>query len=134
MPLLDGGGTRLKILEAFAAKRAVVSTSKGAEGIEAVPGSEILIADDPMIFADEIIRLLDHPDQAAEIGHAGYELAVSRYDWKSIGKQILTIYHSLDKPTPTMKTTKRTSKRASKQPTNTRFSMTKINTSTKVNG
>ena len=74
VPLLDGGGTRLKILEAFAAKRAVVSTSKGAEGIEAIPGNDILIADDPECFANDILRLLNRPLEADQIGNAGHKL------------------------------------------------------------
>jgi glycosyltransferase involved in cell wall biosynthesis len=106
VPLLDGGGTRLKILEAFASKRAVVSTSKGAEGIEAIPGREILIADDPKSFAQEVLRLLKHPAEATQIGNAGHQLAVERYDWRTIGRQILKLYGGLAQQPPMQKTSK----------------------------
>ena len=58
VPIRQGGGTRLKILEAMALGTPVVSTSKGAEGLEVTPGHDILIADEPAEFADQVIRLL----------------------------------------------------------------------------
>jgi len=66
VPMTVGGGSRLKILEAMALRTAVVSTSKGAEGINVTPGRDILLADEPMDFADKVIGLLqssrDHQD------------------------------------------------------------------------
>ncbi len=96
VPLLDGGGTRLKILEAFAARRPVVSTAKGAEGIDAQHEREILIADEPTEFAVSVLRLLSSPAEAMRIGNAGYRLAKQRYDWSSIQHQILNLYETLD--------------------------------------
>lgn len=126
VPLLDGGGTRLKILEAFAAQRAVVSTSKGAEGIDAVPGKDILLADDPESFANEVLRLLDNPAAANQIAKAGHQLAVQQYDWKSIDKQISKVVRGLQKQDQSIKVTER-------KP-NLRFSQKGMKLLKKVNG
>ncbi len=96
VPLLNGGGTRLKILEAFAANKAVVSTTKGAEGIEAKPDKEILIANEPQAFANAIIRLIRNPTEAKRIGEASQKLASQLYDWRSIGDKVLKAYRSLE--------------------------------------
>ena len=76
VPLRLGGGTRLKIVEAMAMGKAVVSTSLGAEGIEAVPGHDLLIEDEPVAFADAVNLLLAEPDLAARIGQSARQLAV----------------------------------------------------------
>jgi polysaccharide biosynthesis protein PslH len=81
VPLRLGGGTRLKIVEAMAMGKAVVSTSLGAEGIEAVPGRDLLLEDDPVKFADAVNRLLVDPDLAARIGRSARQLAVEKYSW-----------------------------------------------------
>lgn len=81
VPLRLGGGTRLKIVEAMAMGKAIVSTSLGAEGIEAVPGRDILIADDPETFAAAVVRLLDDPSLRARMGAAARRLAEERYSW-----------------------------------------------------
>ena len=61
VPLRLGGGTRLKIVEAMAMGKAIVSTTLGAEGIEAVPGRDLLVEDQPAAFADAVNRLLADP-------------------------------------------------------------------------
>jgi glycosyltransferase involved in cell wall biosynthesis len=81
VPLRLGGGTRLKIVEAMAMGKAIVSTSLGAEGIEAIPGRHLLIEDEPTAFADAVSRLLVEPALAASIGRSARELAVDRYSW-----------------------------------------------------
>jgi glycosyltransferase involved in cell wall biosynthesis len=76
VPLRFGGGTRIKIVEAFSYRRAVVSTTIGAEGIEAEHGKDLLIADDPKMFAmycADLIRGVDYRQQIAEAGHAVFE-------------------------------------------------------------
>lgn len=83
-PLFSGSGTRLKILEAFSAGLPMVSTRLGAEGIDAVPGEDILIADDPAGFASAIARLLQNPGEAERIRQSARRLAVKLYDWNSI--------------------------------------------------
>jgi polysaccharide biosynthesis protein PslH len=81
VPLRLGGGTRLKIVEAMAMGKAIVSTTLGAEGIEAVPGRDILLEDEPGAFANAVNRLLAEPDLAARIGRSARQLAVDRYAW-----------------------------------------------------
>jgi glycosyltransferase involved in cell wall biosynthesis len=83
VPLRVGGGTRLKIVEGMAMGKPIVSTTLGAEGVEAVPGRDILIADEPASFAAAVIRLLDDPALGARLGRAARELAVGRYSWKA---------------------------------------------------
>jgi glycosyltransferase involved in cell wall biosynthesis len=81
VPLRFGGGTRIKIVEAFSYRRPVVSTTLGAEGIEAEPGKELLIADDPKLFAmhcADLIRGADYRRQIADAGHAVFERRYSQ--------------------------------------------------------
>jgi glycosyltransferase involved in cell wall biosynthesis len=88
--LRSGGGTRLKILEALAMARPVVTTSIGAEGLVLQPGIELALADDPVTFSNEVIRLLLDPDAAIRLGAAGREAVVRQYDWDRIGETIRT--------------------------------------------
>lgn len=78
-PIPYGSGTRIKILEAFAHRRPVVSTTAGAEGIDAVDGASIVIADDPRSFAAVIVGLLRDPEAAERIARAGRALFDERY-------------------------------------------------------
>ncbi len=88
VPLRIGSGTRLKILEAMAMGKAVVSTSVGAEGIDVTDGKDILIADDPADFADKVVDLLNHPDKAQALGVNGRKLVETKYSWEIIGQRI----------------------------------------------
>jgi glycosyltransferase involved in cell wall biosynthesis len=81
VPLRVGGGTRLKILEAWAMSKAVVATSLGCAGLDAVHGRDVLLADYPAPFAQAVTHLLgDRPAREA-MGKAGRENAVRNYDW-----------------------------------------------------
>jgi ABC-type polysaccharide/polyol phosphate transport system ATPase subunit len=95
VPLRVGGGTRLKILEAMALGTPVVSTSKGAEGLEVTPGEDILIADEPTEFADAILRLLDDPARRAKLAANGQRLVRERYGWDQIGKKLDQLLHQV---------------------------------------
>jgi glycosyltransferase involved in cell wall biosynthesis len=95
VPLRFGGGTRLKIVEAMAMGKAIVSTTLGAEGIEAVPGRNILIEDNPAAFADAVNRLVAEPDLAARIGQSARELAVERYAWSGAARALEGFYRRL---------------------------------------
>jgi sugar transferase (PEP-CTERM/EpsH1 system associated) len=95
VPLRVGGGTRLKILEAMAMGKGVVSTSVGAEGIQAVEGAGIMRADDPTAFANQVIGLLDDPQRRAEVGMAGKQLVRARYSWGRIAQDLERVYVSL---------------------------------------
>ncbi|GAP13474.1 glycosyltransferase [Longilinea arvoryzae] len=81
-PLQTGGGTRLKILEAMALRSPVVSTSKGAEGLEVRAGEHLLVADSPQDFAAAVIRLLKDETLRESITEAGYRLVEEKYSWQ----------------------------------------------------
>ena len=87
-PLLTGGGTRFKVLEAMALGTPVVSTSKGAEGLEAIPGEDILIADEPADFAAAVLRLLGDESLRAKLAANGLKLVQERYEWDRIGEKL----------------------------------------------
>ncbi len=84
VPLRIGSGTRLKILEAMAKGRPVVSTSIGCEGLEVAHGENILIADHPKDFADCVVALFNDASLRRRIASAGRALVEQRYDWKKI--------------------------------------------------
>jgi len=81
VPLNFGGGSRLKILEAFAAGTPVVSTAKGAEGLDAENERHLLIADTPEAFAAAVIRLHEDGQLYRELERNARRLAEERYDW-----------------------------------------------------
>jgi glycosyltransferase involved in cell wall biosynthesis len=85
VPLLSGSGTRVKILEAWAAATPVVSTSLGAEGL-GTSGEHLLVADQPDAFAAAILRLLDSPSERRRLGSAGRQLFEQRYTWPAAWK------------------------------------------------
>lgn len=91
VPLRIGGGTRLKILEAMAMGKAIVSTSLGCEGF-AVSERELVIADSPAEFARSVIALLRDPARRESLGRAGYGFAESRYDWAMIVPKLERVY------------------------------------------
>src|SRR5215469_2356444 len=95
VPLRLGGGTRLKIVEAMAMGKAIVSTTLGAEGIEAAAGRDILIEDEPAAFADAVNRLLAEPGLAARIGQSARRLAVERYAWSSAAHALEAFYRRI---------------------------------------
>jgi polysaccharide biosynthesis protein PslH len=95
VPLQLGSGTRLKIVEAMAMGKAVVSTTLGAEGIEAVPGRDLLVADEPAAFADAVSRLLAEPELAARIGRSARRLAVERYAWSAAATALEGFYRRI---------------------------------------
>ncbi|HLX98625.1 MAG TPA: glycosyltransferase family 4 protein [Roseiarcus sp.] len=95
VPLRLGGGTRLKIVEAMAMGKAIVSTTLGAEGIQAVPERDILIEDEPAGFADAVKSLLAEPELAARIGRSARRLAVERYSWSEAARELEGFYHTI---------------------------------------
>jgi glycosyltransferase involved in cell wall biosynthesis len=87
VPLRVGGGTRLKIFEALAMGKAVVSTIVGAEGLPLVPGEHFLQADSPADFARAVVSLLRDAPRRRLLGEAGRRLVEARYSWEQVGKQ-----------------------------------------------
>jgi sugar transferase (PEP-CTERM/EpsH1 system associated) len=94
VPLRVGGGTRLKVLDAMALGKAMVSTSIGCEGIDVRRGEHLEIADTPQTFADATIRLLEDREQRRALGEAARSLVVERYAWSVIGRHLLQAYES----------------------------------------
>ncbi len=84
VPLLSGGGTRLKILEAAACGVPVVSTSVGAEGLDLEPDTEIVVRDEPREFAAEVARLLADPEARRRQAAAARARVERSHGWKSI--------------------------------------------------
>ena len=95
VPLRLGGGTRLKIVEAMAMGKAIVSTTLGAEGIEAVSGRDIFIEDEPAAFAGAVNRLLADPGLAARIGESARLVAVERYAWSGAAEALEGFYRRI---------------------------------------
>jgi sugar transferase (PEP-CTERM/EpsH1 system associated) len=87
VPLRVGGGTRLKIFEALAMAKAVVSTTVGAEGLPLVPGRHFLAADAPAAFADAVVALLRDPARRRALGAAGRRLVEKRYSWPQVARE-----------------------------------------------
>lgn len=83
VPLRAGAGTRLKIFEAMAMGKAVISTSIGAEGLDVHNGSDIILADEPAAFANAIVRLTREPGLRRQYELAAVKLA-SHYDWSNV--------------------------------------------------
>jgi glycosyltransferase involved in cell wall biosynthesis len=81
VPLRAGGGTRLKILEAFAAGVPVVSTSLGAAGLDVVDGEHLLVAERPDQLAGAAVRLVDDDGLAERLARGARALVEERYDW-----------------------------------------------------
>jgi glycosyltransferase involved in cell wall biosynthesis len=88
-PLLTGGGTRLKILEAMAIGIPVVTTSKGAEGLAAVSGVHLLIADSSSEFADAVVAVLKDDHLSETLSVNGKNFAKEKYDWQSVMPRFL---------------------------------------------
>ena len=95
VPLRLGGGTRLKIVEGMAMSRPIVSTTLGAEGLEAVSGRDILISDEPGEFAASVLRILEAPGFAASLGHAARRLAVERYAWSAAALRLERFFREI---------------------------------------
>ncbi|HEY7300645.1 MAG TPA: glycosyltransferase family 4 protein [Xanthobacteraceae bacterium] len=95
VPLRLGGGTRLKIVEAMAMGKAIVSTSLGVEGIEAVPGRDLLVEDQPAAFAHAVSALLANPSLAASIGRSARQLAKNRYSWSGAARALEAFYRKI---------------------------------------
>jgi glycosyltransferase involved in cell wall biosynthesis len=88
VPLTIGGGTRLKILESLAAGVPVVSTKIGAEGLDLVHGRDLLIADQPVDFADAVLSVLQAPALRARLAESGRMTVETRYDWAAINQKL----------------------------------------------
>ena len=87
-PIRIGSGTKLKILESMSMQLPVVATSVGIEGIEAREGEEVFVRDDPKVFADAVITLLQDEKKREEMGKSARVLMQKEYDWVSITEKL----------------------------------------------
>lgn len=95
VPLRVGSGTRLKIFEAMAAGKAIVSTTIGAEGLPVTDEENIVLADDPDRFADRVVSLLRDRARRRTLGNAARQLVEERYSWKAAASHCNAILTSL---------------------------------------
>jgi len=91
VPIRQGSGTRLKILEAMALGTPVVSTTKGAEGLEVVNNEHLLLADTPEAFVDAVLRVTRDSNLRERLRRNARALVVQRYDWENIGAQFTAL-------------------------------------------
>jgi polysaccharide biosynthesis protein PslH len=92
VPLRVGGGTRLKIFEAMAMGKAVVSTTIGAEGLPVTHGKDVLLADDPADFADKTVQLLRNESLRKRLGSSAHNLVEQRYSWRRVASDCEAIF------------------------------------------
>jgi sugar transferase (PEP-CTERM/EpsH1 system associated) len=95
VPLRIGGGTRLKIVEAMAMGKPIVSTHLGAEGLEVGDGEDILLADTAEDFAEQVVRVLSDGELAERLGKAARERAEATYTWKGAVERLERFYRQL---------------------------------------
>jgi sugar transferase (PEP-CTERM/EpsH1 system associated) len=98
VPLLVGGGTRLKILEAMAMRIPVVSTSLGCEGLAVEAGRHLLVADKAEVFAQSVIELLTHPERRQGLVEAGRELVEAEYSWEKCADRLQEVVAEVAPP------------------------------------
>jgi polysaccharide biosynthesis protein PslH len=95
VPIRVGGGTRIKILDAWAMGRAVVSTTIGCEGLNAVNGENLLICDSPDRFAEGVQRVVEDASLRSRLEQGGRRTVVSEYSWTKIGERMNARYMQL---------------------------------------
>ncbi len=94
-PMTTGGGMRGKVLEAMSMARPVVSTSRGAEGIQALDEEGLFTADEPQDFADTVLRLLQEPEKRVAVGENARNLVKERYSFDAVFPRIEKRYEQL---------------------------------------
>jgi glycosyltransferase involved in cell wall biosynthesis len=95
VPLLSGGGMRIKIVEAMALGKVVLSTTIGAEGIPYTDGTDLLIADTPADFIAKLKWLRNHPEQIERIGTAARQLAERHFDLRTVTERLVDFYRAV---------------------------------------
>lgn len=94
-PIYHGSGTRIKILEYMALGKPVISTSKGAEGLDVENGKHIVLRDNPTEFAETIVELLLNKNMAERMGKNGQKLVKEKYRWRDIVTLAIKAYNQL---------------------------------------
>ena len=100
VPLRIGGGTRLKILDAWALGKAVVATPVGCEGLSTADDANILIRESPEAFASAVVDVLSDSGLRTRLERGGRATAEDEYDWRVLAAKMLALYHRLDTHPP----------------------------------
>jgi polysaccharide biosynthesis protein PslH len=95
VPVKVGGGTRLKILTAMSLGLPVVSTSVGCEGLELKDNVELLVADEPVQFAQKIVYLLQHKAKRILLARTGRTIVETRYEWQHIFSKLENLFEEV---------------------------------------
>jgi polysaccharide biosynthesis protein PslH len=97
VPLLSGGGKRVKIIDAWCWGVPIVSTSIGADGIRCVPGENIFIEDDPLAFAQAVMKVPKEPSLAERLRLNGRRWVEENYNWRKVYSRWDEIYNGFSK-------------------------------------
>ena len=97
VPLQKGSGTRLKLLEAFAAKCPVISTKKGAEGLEVEDEKHLLLRESPATMVEAIQQLWQEPHRAQTLTEEAHSYFLERYTWSAVAQKIQSCLAQLDR-------------------------------------
>lgn len=97
--LTYGAGIQNKVLEAMACATPVVATSKAATALQALPGQDLLVADEAAQLADHLLHILDNPELARQIGDHGRQYVVANHDWQLIVHNLTNCYENIDNAT-----------------------------------
>jgi glycosyltransferase involved in cell wall biosynthesis len=98
VPLRMGSGTRLKLLQAMAARQAIVSTTVGAQGLDVTDGAELRLADRAADFAAALVELLQDPAERERLGENGSRYVRATHDWSVIVPELLSVYDRIARP------------------------------------
>jgi glycosyltransferase involved in cell wall biosynthesis len=94
-PITDGGGTKLKVLDALSMAKCVVAHPVACEGIAVTPGVDAVFAGTPEEYVREIVALFDDPARRAQLGRAARRLAVERYAFDAIGRDLTRLFEQV---------------------------------------
>ncbi len=97
-PIRDGGGTKLKILDALAMECCVVAHPVACEGIAVCDGETVRLATEPEQFVETILELLDRPTQQRQMGAAGRALVQQQYSYESLGRRLVDLWNFVASP------------------------------------
>ncbi|MXS79183.1 glycosyltransferase [Nitrosomonas sp. JL21] len=98
-PIRDGGGTKLKVLDALAHRLPLVADRIACEGLDIIDGFHALLSRDSQDMAEKILYLLQNSHTAQQLQENGYGLVVGKYDFSLIGKKLSDLYISMAKST-----------------------------------
>ncbi|MBV8219240.1 MAG: glycosyltransferase [Solirubrobacterales bacterium] len=92
VPIRMGGGTRFKVVEALSMGKPIVSTTLGSEGLPVCDHEHLLLADDPVTFAERIVELFEDPSLRLRLGRSGRSLAERSFSWQLSGDRLDALY------------------------------------------